>query len=53
MKAKKETVPDIRVWCEYCRIRISPNEDHVTAGDKAYHKQCFPKRTPVKRAKKK
>ena len=52
MKAKKETTPDVRFWCQHCRVRISPNEDQVAAGDKVYHRQCFPKRPSVKRAKK-
>ena len=53
VKAKKQTPPDPRVWCQHCRVRISPNEDQVASGDKVYHKHCFSKRSPVRKTKKK
>jgi hypothetical protein len=41
-KVKNKT-EDFRVWCEYCSIRIAPNEEHTMVRDKAYHVRCHSK----------
>lgn len=46
MKAKTETVTDIRVWCEQCRIRIAPSEERAVNRGKIYHLRCSPKSAP-------
>jgi Zn finger protein HypA/HybF involved in hydrogenase expression len=45
MKAAKIKIKteDFRVWCEYCSIRIAPNEEHTMVRDKAYHVRCHSK----------
>jgi hypothetical protein len=34
---------DFRVWCEYCSIRVAPNEEQTVIAGKTYHPQCYPK----------
>ena len=53
MKAKTQTTPDTRVWCEQCCIRIAPSEERVVQGDKVYHQHCSPKPKPARKATKK
>ena len=33
-------ITDIRMWCEYCCVRIAPHEGHIEVGGKAYHPRC-------------
>jgi hypothetical protein len=37
---------EFRVWCDLCSIRIAPNEEQITVGDKNYHQRCYAKRKP-------
>jgi len=37
--------PEFRVWCDFCSIRIAPNEEQVEMGGKAYHPRCYAKAT--------
>src|ERR1051325_8938623 len=32
---------DFRVWCDYCSIRIAPNEERITSDHKMYHQRCY------------
>jgi len=42
--AKTEIVKvDFRIWCEYCSIRVAPNEEQKVVAGKTYHPQCYPK----------
>jgi hypothetical protein len=34
---------DVRVWCEYCSIRVAPNEERITSRGKTYHQRCYSK----------
>jgi hypothetical protein len=34
------TAKEFRVWCEYCCIRIAPNEERIAARGKSYHSGC-------------
>ena len=34
---------DFKVWCEYCSIRIAPNEERITSDGKIYHQHCYAK----------
>ena len=34
---------DLKVWCEYCSIRIAPNEERTTSDGKMYHQRCYSK----------
>jgi hypothetical protein len=34
---------DLRVWCEYCSIRIAPNEKRITSDGNIYHQRCYAK----------
>jgi hypothetical protein len=34
---------DLRVWCEYCSIRIAPHEEKTVVAQKAYHVRCYSK----------
>jgi hypothetical protein len=34
---------EFRVWCDFCSIRIAPNEEQISTGGKAYHQRCYPK----------
>ena len=46
MKAEKSRIPItdfIKVWCEYCCIRIDPHEERTRVGGKTYHPHCYPK----------
>jgi hypothetical protein len=47
MKVAKDTIPDVeqRVWCEGCRVRLSPKEERVVLRGKPYHPRCRPKRS--------
>jgi hypothetical protein len=29
------------VWCDGCRIRIAPYDQHVVVGQKLYHRGCY------------
>jgi hypothetical protein len=51
VKAENET-SDFKVWCEYCCIRISPNEERIPADGKIYHQRCFAKSGAAAQAKK-
>jgi hypothetical protein len=31
------------VWCEYCFIRIAPNEEQTVVDAKPYHQRCYAK----------
>jgi len=40
---------ELKVWCEHCSIRISPNEEQVVVRGKTYHVRCHLKlHTPAK-----
>ena len=46
MECRKAEIPItnfIKVWCEYCRIRIEPHEELTRVGGKTYHQHCFSK----------
>ncbi len=45
MKTVKEKVkvPDFRVWCDECCIRIAPYEEKLTVHGKTYHETCYVK----------
>jgi hypothetical protein len=32
---------ELKVWCEYCSIRIAPNEEQITVREKTYHVRCY------------
>ena len=34
---------DFKVWCEYCSIRIAPNEERIASDGKIYHQRCHAK----------
>ena len=34
---------DFKVWCEYCSIRIAPNEERIALDGKIYHQRCYSK----------
>jgi hypothetical protein len=40
-----------KIWCEYCSIRIAPNEERVSLRDKTYHASCHSKVARVPKAK--
>jgi len=42
VKAKVE-VPDFRVWCGECCIRIAPYEERLIVTGKTYHQNCYSK----------
>lgn len=43
-QAKVEnTNADFKVWCEFCSIRVAPNEERTVVRGKTYHQQCFSK----------
>jgi hypothetical protein len=50
-KVASETT-EFRVWCEYCCIRISPNEERIPMEGKVYHQRCYPKHAAASRTKK-
>jgi hypothetical protein len=35
------------VWCDFCLIRIAPNEEQVAAEGKIYHQRCYLKSKPA------
>ena len=35
--------PEFKVWCDFCSIRIAPNEERVDMGGKTYHARCYTK----------
>jgi len=39
----KVKLPDFRVWCEECCIRIAPYEEKLVALGKTYHQTCYVK----------
>jgi hypothetical protein len=45
MKIDKADVKlsEFRVWCDFCSIRIAPNEDQIAVDGKAYHQRCYSK----------
>jgi hypothetical protein len=46
MKVEKPGIPMtdfVKVWCEYCRIRIDPDEERTRLGGKIYHPHCYSK----------
>jgi len=43
--------PEFRVWCDFCSIRIAPNEEKVEADRKAYHQRCYAKAKPAAKNK--
>jgi hypothetical protein len=38
-------VPDFRIWCERCSIRIAPNEERIAVRKLIYHTSCYSKLT--------
>jgi len=42
MKIEKADVK-FRVWCDFCSIRIAPNEERVAMDGKTYHQRCYSK----------
>jgi hypothetical protein len=40
-------IPDFRVWCEHCCIRIAPHEERTAVRDKIYHLRCYSKLVPA------
>jgi len=42
-KTAKADVEDFKVWCEYCSIRIAPNENRTPLDGKFYHERCYAK----------
>ena len=46
MNAEESRIPItdlIKVWCEYCRIRIDPYEERTRVGGNTYHPHCYAK----------
>jgi len=45
MKIDKAEVKaaEFRVWCDFCSIRIAPNEEQIAVEGKTYHQRCYPK----------
>ena len=39
----KIKVPDFRVWCAECCIRIAPYEEKLIVLGKTYHQTCYAK----------
>jgi hypothetical protein len=37
---------EFRVWCDFCSIRIAPNEEQITVEGKTYHQRCYVKQNP-------
>ena len=37
-KAKNETYP---VWCNYCKVLISEEDDYISVKQKFYHVSCW------------
>jgi len=38
---------EFRVWCDFCSIRIAPNEEQIAVEDKTYHQRCYAKAKPA------
>ena len=38
---------EFRVWCDFCSIRIAPNEEQIAVEGKTYHQRCYPKTKPA------
>jgi len=38
--------PELRVLCNFCSIRIAPNEEQVEMDRKTYHQRCYAKTKP-------
>ena len=34
---------NLKVWCEYCFIRVAPNEERIVSDGKTYHQRCYEK----------
>jgi hypothetical protein len=50
MKVERAGIPItdlIKMWCEYCRIRIDPDEERTRLADKIYHPHCYSKLFPA------
>lgn len=44
-------VVDIRVWCEWCSIRIAPSEEQAIHKGKSYHQRCYSRVVPALKIK--
>jgi len=38
---RDEVDSNFKVWCEYCSIRIAPNEGRIASDGKIYHQNCY------------
>ena len=52
-KVEKSVIKDteFKVWCEYCSIRIAPNEEQIVVRDKTYHERCYLKLPAIAKPK--
>ena len=37
----EKVVPEFRIWCESCSIRIAPSEERTLVKGKSYHTHCY------------